>query len=618
MSIQNLKISLKMMLAFGLVIATVAAASIAAWSGMASVKAAATRSEAIYIRREALTKAFAQLVDEQNAVRGFVATLDPSFPDRIKGFDKGFEAGCADYVSRIDTPEERALADQLRKAADGFRQGAGKQVADASDPATVAVARGELLTMGRLLDARKVLKAINELQQTQITTQVSAEARGFAFATALLVIGSGAAVGVAMLMGWLASRLIAGPVIGMTAVMRRLASGDNVVEVRGADRADEIGDMARAVIVFRDAAEAKLRLERETETLKSTGEAERQRTEAERERMSQELGDVVSALGQGLDQMARGDLRRRLEQAFPPAYRKLKDDFNAAMDQLEGTMQVVVAKAGDIRAGAEDISEASDNLSRRTEQQAAALEETAAAVDQITSTVTLAADHARDAHRLVNDAERDAEQSHAVVGEAIDAMQRIESSSREIGKIVDIIEQISFQTNLLALNAGVEAARAGESGRGFAVVAQEVRALAQRSAEAAKEITLLINDSTRHVTSGAGLVGRTGEALSRIVSHVKEINALVAHIAASSTEQSGGLQQVNSAVNQVDQITQQNAAMVEETNAASQTLKLGVDELHDLVARFQVSATRPASGAPRVVPATSPVRAAAGGGWTEF
>ena len=202
MSIQNLKISLKMMLAFGLVIATVAAASIAAWSGMASVKAAATRSEAIYIRREALTKAFAQLVDEQCAVRGFVATLDPSFPDRIKGYDKGFETAFAEYRSHVDTPEEQALADQFRAAADGFREGANKQVSDAGTPATVADARAELLTIGRLTDVRKALKAINALQQTQIEAQASAEAKGFGFATLLLILGGAAAVGVALLMGW--------------------------------------------------------------------------------------------------------------------------------------------------------------------------------------------------------------------------------------------------------------------------------------------------------------------------------------------------------------------------------------------------------------------------------
>ena len=616
MAAQHLKISVKMMLAFGLVIATVAAASVAAWSGMATVKSAAAQSEAIYVRREGLTKAFAQLVDEQCAVRGYVATLDASFPDRIKGYDKAFEDAFAAYRSHVDSPEEQALADQFRAAADGFRAGAGKQVSDAGSPDTVAAARAELLTIGRLTDTRKALKAINDLQQTQITAQAAAEARGFGFATLLLILGGAAAMGVAVLMAWLANHLITRPVIGMNAVMRRLAAGENTVEVRGADRGDEIGDMARAVAVFRDAALAKERLERETESLKSAGEVERRRTEAERERMAEELGKVVAALGAGLDQMARGDLRQRLETAFPGAYEKLRADFNSAMEQLEQTMQVVVAKADDIRAGAEDINQASDNLARRTEQQAASLEETAAAVDQITSTVATAADHARNAHRLVSDAEKDAEQSHAVVGEAVDAMRRIEESSREIGKIVDIIEQISFQTNLLALNAGVEAARAGESGRGFAVVAQEVRALAQRSAEAAKEITLLINDSTRHVTSGAGLVGRTGDALSRIVSHVKEINTLVAQIAASSSEQSGGLQQVNIAVNQVDQITQQNAAMVEETNAASHALKLGVDELHSLVARFQVRQTD--SAAPGRRPAPALRRAAAGGGWTEF
>jgi methyl-accepting chemotaxis protein len=321
---------------------------------------------------------------------------------------------------------------------------------------------------------------------------------------------------------------------------------------------------------------------------------------------------VVSSLADGLDRLSQGDLVYRLSTAFAPEYEKLRADFNAAMDKLQQTMATVAGNAGSIQAGAGEISKAADDLSRRTEQQAASLEETAAALDQITATVTKTAQGATNAKNIVDTARGEAEQSGEVVRQAVNAMNGIEHSSRQIGQIIGVIDEIAFQTNLLALNAGVEAARAGEAGRGFAVVASEVRALAQRSADAAKEIKALISTSAQEVEAGVSLVSRTNTVLEGIVAQVSQISGIVADIAASAQEQASGLSQVNSAVNQMDQVTQQNAAMVEQSTAASRSLAHEANELGRLMALFRIqgSSSRPVqAAAPPAAPAPRPASA---------
>jgi methyl-accepting chemotaxis protein len=296
---------------------------------------------------------------------------------------------------------------------------------------------------------------------------------------------------------------------------------------------------------------------------------------------------VIAALGQSLSRVADGDLCTRIEIEVAEQFERLKKDFNSALDQLESTVSEVKGGTNAIKVGTDEISQASDDLSRRTESQAASLEETAAAVTEITTTVRKTAEGARQAHEVVLHAKKDAEKSGEVVNRAIQAMSAIENSSKQISQIIGVIDEIAFQTNLLALNAGVEAARAGEAGRGFAVVASEVRALAQRSAEAAKEIKGLISASTMQVSQGVELVGETGQTLSRIVERVSHINEVVSDIASSANEQAHGLSQVNAAVGQMDQATQQNAAMAEEATAATRNLQQQTEVLAQLVARFQ-------------------------------
>jgi methyl-accepting chemotaxis protein len=324
----------------------------------------------------------------------------------------------------------------------------------------------------------------------------------------------------------------------------------------------------------------------------------------------------IGAIEVGLERLAEGDLRFRLNEALPPDFEKLRGDFNAAMSHLQETVSAVGHGAGAMRAGAGDIVAAADDLSRRTEQQAASLEQTAAALDQITATVRKTADGADHAREVVGKAKADAERGGQVVREAVQAMAEIESSANKVSQIIGVIDEIAFQTNLLALNAGVEAARAGDAGRGFAVVAQEVRALAGRSADAAREIKTLISASATQVGSGVRLVGETGASLERIVAQVADINAVVSDIAASAKEQATSLAEVNGAVNQMDQAIQRNAAMVERSTAASRALTEEANDLAERLRGFRIGRRReeaPSARPPAPGAAPSSVRAAAPG-----
>jgi methyl-accepting chemotaxis protein len=306
----------------------------------------------------------------------------------------------------------------------------------------------------------------------------------------------------------------------------------------------------------------------------------------------------VAAVGKALSDLAGGDLESRLNHPLMPSLDKLRTDFNAAAASLQDAMQVVSASASTIHIGTGEIGLSTEDLARRTEQQAANLEQTAAALDQITVTVRQTADGAGQARKAVEAAKDDAEKSGQVVHDAVAAMDAIERNSKEISHIIGVIDEIAFQTNLLALNAGVEAARAGDTGRGFAVVASEVRALAQRSADAAKEIKALISTSTEQVSIGVNLVGEAGRSLERIAARVNDMNQGIGQIASSVQEQAAGLSQVNTAINQMDQMTQQNAAMVEETTAASQSLAQEGENLSHLISRFKVGASPAAARRP--------------------
>lgn len=385
-------------------------------------------------------------------------------------------------------------------------------------------------------------------------------------------------------------RSITRPATAITGAMRRLAEGETEFAVPGLRRRDEFGAMAQALEIFRQAAIAKIELERQALVARQRAEDEKARFQREAEAQAQaRLMQATTGLAAALHRLAEGDLSFELNEPFAPDFEALRHDLNRTIRQLDAAMSGVVQSSVAIDGGSQEISQSAADLARRTEQQAASLEETAAALDQLTANIRISADRAVEARSVAHSADEDASRTADLVVDTIMAMEKIEQSSGRIGSIISVIDEIAFQTNLLALNAGVEAARAGEAGRGFAVVAQEVRELAQRSAKAAAEIKVLIRNSSTEVKDGARFVRETGAALSRIGGSVKTINDHIDAIAAATKEQSLGLSEINTAVNHLDQGTQQNAAMVEENNAASAMLAGETARLKQLVHQFRLS-----------------------------
>ena len=620
----QLPVSKKLLVAFSVVLAISLGASVVSYLGSQAVEKATGWNTHTYKVLSAAEDVGAAMVDQETGVRGYLLSANPDFlepyHDGLKRYDVAVEEL---QTLTADNAEQQARIAALKELADRWRTDVAEvEIGMMQDPATIEAARFlEASAAGKeaMDGVRALIAEIDGAEAALLAERSVQRDRESANARLALIIGGLLAALASMGMLLLLSRTIGAPVSSLTLVMRRLADGDNTVDVPATDRTDEIGRMAGAVLIFKEAAIEKLRLEGMSAEQARAVEEERRRAEAAKAELAKEQARVVESLADGLEKLSKGQLTFRLNQAFAAEYEKLRLDFNAAMETLQETMTVIGGATLGIRSGANEITQASDDLSGRTEQQAASLEETAAALDEITATVRRTAEGAETARHVVATAKQDAEHSGGVVRNAIAAMAEIEKSSSEIGNIIGVIDEIAFQTNLLALNAGVEAARAGDAGRGFAVVASEVRALAQRSAEAAKQIKTLISTSGAQVSEGVTLVGQTGEALTRIVTQVSEINSVVAEIAASAQEQATGLHQVNTAVNQMDQVTQQNAAMVEESTAASHSLAREAQELQALMARFETgAATRDKPAAPRPAsrsqPALKTVARQGGGG----
>ena len=377
------------------------------------------------------------------------------------------------------------------------------------------------------------------------------------------------------------------PITRLASIMRRMAEGDLEAEVGYADRGDEIGGMASAVLIFRQAGMERIRLEREAETSRLAVEMDRIVHADEKAEAAKADQAVVAALGDGLRRLSKGDLVSRLTAPFAAKSEPLRLDFNAAVDQLQAAIVKVEETTQTMRSRTVDISASAEDLSRRTEQQAASIEEAATSLDTITTSTKQTAENADHVRGVALAAKADAESGGAVVRQAVEAMASIEQSSKQVAQITGVIDEIAFQTSLLALNAGVEAARVGEAGRGFAVVATEVRALAQRAAEAAKGIKGHISMSTKQVDQGVELVAEAGRSFDRIMGQVVELASGVSAIASSAQDQAAGLEQINRAVNMMDRVTQQNAAMVQETTAATVSLAHDAAELARLVSHFR-------------------------------
>jgi methyl-accepting chemotaxis protein len=368
-----------------------------------------------------------------------------------------------------------------------------------------------------------------------------------------------------------------------------VASGNTSVEFADADAKDEIGDLSRSLIVLRDAALQKQRLEQDAEATRNLTEEERQNREKITKQQAMELEFAIQSLGSALDQLSKGDFNCVIQTAFAGELDKLRMNFNGSVESLNRTLSEIGEQTVALDHNAVGIRGAADELSGRTERQAASVEETAAALNEITDTMRVSAGRISEVGNLITKTQSRAQSSELVLNNTMQAMNGIQTSSSEISKISSVIDEIAFQTNLLALNAGVEAARAGEAGKGFAVVAQEVRELAQRSASAAKQIKTLISEAGSQVDTGVRLVTETGEALQAIAVEVNEIEKHISAIVTATSEQTIAIREINDTVNLLDQGTQHNAAMVEEQTAASADLANSVTHLNSLIAQFKLT-----------------------------
>jgi len=497
-----------------------------------------------------------------------------------------------DLWTRSENPDA-ALSDVLSNAD-----------TDLSEPVVVETASAVAISAPLPVDKEGV--SLGQVKTVWSTDDIAASSRDFALKAMVSQIAV-LILSVAILL-YAMRRFVGQPLAQINQRVTALQAGDITSAVPHADKGDEIGVVARALSEFCDASRAKLEADADMERQREALEAERQANMSQSEKSAEAQRKVVDELGHALEKLAAGDLTARVPD-LGGEFAALQDNFNQALTALEATVGTIGQAQQSVQEASDSLGNSTDELARRTEQQAAALEQTAAALDEITATVKASSTQATEAGHLVGSTRQAATSSVEIVRSAITAMGRIEESSSQIAQILKVIDDIAFQTNLLALNAGVEAARAGDAGRGFAVVAQEVRDLAGRSANAAKEIKGLIEQSGAQVSSGVDLVNKTGDSMSRIEQQIAEVATRIDAITTSAREQATGLTQINTAINEMDSMTQKNAAMVQDSNFSSQKLAGECDRLAGVVRSFKLAGSVSPERAPH--PARPQERAAA-------
>jgi methyl-accepting chemotaxis protein len=591
--LKSLKIPRKLGLSFVAITATAAIVMVVFFLNISSIRSTTdlnNQSQTIHAKVQLLETA---LLRQNSQMRGFLVTGDETY---LKSYNEGredYDKTSAELEKELEDPAQRAAVIKSREETLAWREKWGDRLiarVKAGDrdgaQADVRAAGKAVLTSAAVLPLRDVRDAQEKLIEENSAHQESA----ITTATTVLIVGAIALIGLAIGLAVALSRMIARPISGLTRAMTDLAAGRNDIHVPDADRGDELGDMARAVLVFRDAAVAK-----------QASDAASARAEAE-----QKL--VVETVSAQLSQLAEGNLTAEIARDFPGEYQVVKTNFNAAVTALRGLIAAVMESTATIRTGSDEIAQASEDLARRTESNAASLEETSAAVTQMDGRLKATAEAANRTVERANGTIATVADGRATADEAMQAMTRVSDSAKGIDSVIEGLDKIAFQTRVLAMNAAVEAGRAGEAGRGFAVVADLVSALAMRAEEEAGRAREQLTATQSDIVTAVEAVHRVDGALQGISTGVGEVHQLLGQMAADNQAQSTAITQISAAIGSMDQATQQNAAMVEETSAAARNLASEVSELTDQARRFDVGSPAGVAAKKASARVTGPIR----------
>jgi methyl-accepting chemotaxis protein len=589
MIIQNMPIPRKLAAAFITLVCIFAGIGWLLFSSLQTVGEASEDKQRASEVTEHANDIMTQILEEQSAVRAYVILRNADFLSTYGDAQKKIEESANAFRTKTGLPDQKARMDRLVAAIDELQGKLDRMIALAKNPATQGEAQ-QLAGVKQLGTIREIMGDINKVQDERLASTQKVEAEARAGAIMALTLGGAFGIAMAVLLGWLLTAMIAAPIKRMTSLMGRLAGGENSIDVPNTDRKDEVGGMAKAVLVFRDAAIAK----EKADAAKLVADAQQQH--------------VVSELTHGLDSLAKGDLTSEIKSEFAPEYGALKTNFNSALDALRGLIGSVVEGASSIRTGSGEIAQASEDLARRTESNAASLEETSAAISQMDDRLKTTAKAAGNTLTRADQAISTVGDGRALAGQAVTAMGRVSESARGIDDVIEGVDKIAFQTRVLAMNAAVEAGRAGEAGRGFAVVADLVSALAMRAEEEAGRARDQLTATQADIVAAVEMVQKVDGALADISGDVGQVHDLLANIASDNEAQSAAVTQIAVAIGTMDQSTQQNAAMVEETSAAARNLSSEVQLLTEQASSFNIGSGQAPARRPST-PAASSIRA---------